>query len=86
MIDQMFYIHTVAGALTLYMVLVALRWLGPYIELEFGYGRYQWVSRLTDPPIELARKIIGQTAGPFDWAPVVVMLVVWFVRVLFTGV
>jgi uncharacterized protein YggT (Ycf19 family) len=44
------------------------------------------VARLADPPVELARKAMGQTTGPFDWAPIVVMLVLWLLRMMLTGV
>lgn len=83
--ENYLFMHLAGGALTLYMLLVALRWFGPYLELEFAHGRHRWVGRITDPPLELARKLIGQNAGPFDWAPIVVMLIVWFVRVLLIG-
>jgi hypothetical protein len=29
---------------------------------------------------------MGQTTGPFDWAPIVVMLVLWLLRMMLTGV
>lgn len=86
MLNHFVYVHTVAGALTFYMLLVGMRWFGGYLELDFEYGRHRWVGRVTDPLLELARRLIGQTAGPFDWAPIVVLVLVWFVRVLLTGV
>jgi uncharacterized protein YggT (Ycf19 family) len=85
-LTQILYMHIVAGAITLYMLLVGVRWFAPYIELDLSHGPRLWVARLADPPVELARKAMGQTTGPFDWAPIVVMLVLWLLRMMLTGV
>lgn len=85
MIDPVFYMHLVGGALTFYMLLIAVRWFAPYLELDLSTGSRRWVPRVTDPLIDLARKAMGQTMGPFDWAPIVVMLGVWLIRKVMVG-
>ena len=71
--------------LTLYMLLVIVRCVGAWIELDLDYGRLKWVKRITDPPIVLARQAIGQVMGPFDWAPIAVLFVCWIVRIIVAG-
>lgn len=85
MMTQILYLHLVGGALTFYMLLVAVRWFAPYLELDLSTGSRRWVGRATDPLIELARKALGQTMGPFDWAPIVVMLGIWLIRMVLVG-
>jgi uncharacterized protein YggT (Ycf19 family) len=85
MMTQILYLHLVGGALTFYMLLVAVRWFAPYLELDLSTGSRRWVGRATDPLIELARKAMGQTMGPFDWAPIVVMLAIWLIRMVLVG-
>ena len=85
MIDPGLMARIFASAITLYMLLVVVRWAGAWLELDTQQGRLQWVGRVTDPPIELARKAIGQTMGPFDWAPIAVLFVCWIVRILIVG-
>jgi len=75
----------IASAITLYMLLVLLRWSAPALEVELETGRRKWIGRITDPPIELARRAIGQTMGPFDWAPIAVLLALWILRILLAG-
>jgi len=74
-----------ANVITLYMVLVIVRWVGAWIELDLEYGRLKWIKRVTDPPIDLARQAIGQVMGPFDWAPIAVLFLCWIVRILLAG-
>lgn len=85
MMDASLYMHLVGGALTFYMLLVAVRWFAPYLELDLSIGSRRWLGRATDPLIELARKALGQTVGPFDWAPIVVMLALWLIRLVMVG-
>lgn len=75
----------IASGITLYMMLVILRWMGPALEIELDTPRRAWVRRLTDPPIGLARRAIGQVMGPFDWAPVAVLFALWILRILTAG-
>ncbi len=85
MMNEVFTMHLLGGAITLYMLLIALRWFAPFIEFDVSAPSRRWVN-LADPPIELARRLIGQTAGPFDWAPIAVLLVLWIIRVILVGV
>ena len=65
--------------LTLYMLLVLLRWFGPWLSLPVEEGRFRWISRLTDPLIDSARRILPPM-GPVDFAPIAALLAVWFAR------
>lgn len=85
MMNEIFTMHLIGGAITLYMLLIALRWFAPYLEFDLAPPSRRWMN-IADPPIELARRLIGQTAGPFDWAPIAVLLVLWIIRVILAGV
>lgn len=74
-------IRGVASALTLYMMLILLRWLGSRLELDLHAGRLRWIPRLTDPLIDRIRRVLPPM-GPADLAPLVAVLGVWLVREL----
>lgn len=66
---------------TLYMILIILRWLGPWLQLDMFSGKLAWIPRLTDPLISRIRSFLPPM-GPFDFAPVAALLLVWLVRVI----
>lgn len=76
--------HVVGGAITFAMLLVAVRWFAPYLELDLSLPSRRWIA-VVDPPIDLARRLLGQTMGPFDWAPVAVLLCLWVARLILAG-
>lgn len=73
--------RAVYSLLTLYMLLVLLRWFGPWLSLSLDEGRFKWIGRFTDPLIDGARKILPPM-GPVDFAPIAALLAVWFAREL----
>jgi YggT family protein len=77
-------VRLVYSALTLYMVLIILRWLGGWLELEVEFGRLRWISRVTEPLIDRLRKILP-SMGPLDFGPIAALLLVWVVRVILVG-
>lgn len=81
--------NAVLSAFTVYMLCILLRWLGPWIELDFHRGWLRAVPRATDPLIRGVRQAMGRwlpNLGPYDFAPLVALLVVWIGRELARGV
>lgn len=76
-----FYLRIAHSVLTLYMMLILLRWFGPWMGLEVTAGRLVWVGRLTDPLITRLRKVLPHM-GPMDFGPLAALVLVWFVRIL----
>ncbi len=75
------YLRIAHSLLTLYMMLILLRWFGPWMSLEVTAGRLAWVGRLTDPLITRLRKVLPHM-GPMDFGPLAALVLVWFVRIL----
>lgn len=72
------------SALTLYMLALLLRWLGPYIEFPLNRGPFRLIAVVTDPLLQLMRKILPPM-GPMDWSPVAALMAAWIVRIIFAG-
>lgn len=79
-----FWIEVLASGLTLYMMAILLRWLAPWIELDVHAPRLRWLPRLTDPLINLMRRILPPM-GPMDWGPIAAVISIWMVRLLLAG-
>ena len=81
--------HVVYNGLTLYMMLILLRWAAPYLQLDLWNRRLRWIARLTDPVLDWVRRHLP-SLGPFDFAPWALLLGIWMVRelslALMTGV
>lgn len=73
--------RAVFSGITLYMIIVMIRWLGPWIGFETDYGRWRWVGAVTDPLIGRIRRVLPNL-GPVDFGPIVTLLGLWFVRTL----
>ena len=71
----------VFSAFTLYMLLILLRWLAPFLELDPYAPRMRWLSRLADPVIRAVRQFVPPSSSG-DWAPIVALLAVWVCREL----
>ena len=71
--------------LSLYMLVILLRWTAAWLEINLFAPRWAWVSRLTDPLLHWVRKHLPPMGGTFDWAPIATLLGVWIIRVLLTG-
>jgi len=74
-------IRAVNSMLALYMLLILVRWLGVWLELDVHSGRLRWIPMLTDPVIGPIRKVLP-AMGPLDFGPIAALFVVWLVRVI----
>ncbi len=71
--------RAIFSGLTLYMMLILLRWLGGWIGFETDFGRWRWVSAVTDPLVGRVRRVLPNL-GPVDFGPIVTLFAVWIVR------
>lgn len=67
------------AVLTIYMMLILLRWLAAWLQLDVFDRRIRWAWRLTDPLINTMRRILPPM-GPVDFAPIAALFVVFIVR------
>lgn len=70
---------------TLYMLLVLVRWLGPYLELDFYDTRLRWIARAVDPLLRTVRSVMPPV-GPIDFGPLVTVLLLWMARSVAVGI
>ncbi|MBI4559164.1 MAG: YggT family protein [Candidatus Hydrogenedentes bacterium] len=68
---------------TLYMIAILLRWLGPWIELDFDSRRLRWIAEITDPLVNRIRRLLP-SMGPMDFGPLAAIFAVWVVRQILT--
>ncbi len=73
--------RAIYSLLTLYMILILLRWAAPWLQLDLYSRRLSWIKRLTDPLISLVRRFLPPV-GPVDFAPFGALFLVWVVRTL----
>lgn len=71
------------SGLTLYMMALLLRWLGPRLEIEFR-GPWALLPPICDPLIELMKRVLPPM-GPMDWSPVAAVVCVYIVRLVIVG-
>ena len=71
----------IGSALTLYMLAILVRWTAPWIELDLQTRYLRWIPRITDPAIQLVRRVLP-AAGPVDWSPIATVIAVWVVRLI----
>ena len=74
-------VRVLGAVLTLYMMAILLRWLGPYLEVDLKAPRWAWLPRLTDPLIQFFRRLLPDM-GPFDWSPIAALAAVFFLRLV----
>lgn len=74
-------IRIVYSGITLYMIMILLAWLAPWIGIETEYGKGRYLKRATDALLKVVREALPPM-GPIDMAPIVAMLGLWFVRIL----
>ena len=79
LVDVLF--RTVYSLLTLYMMMILLRWTSAWIELDLHQPRLRWICRLTDPLITKMRQILPHM-GPIDFGPIAALFLVWLVRIV----
>jgi uncharacterized protein YggT (Ycf19 family) len=81
-------VNAVYAAFTLYMLCILLRWLGAWIELDFHRGWGRLIARAADPLIRGIRNAMRKglpDLGPYDFAPLVALLLVWVGREITTA-
>ena len=71
--------HVVFSLLTLYMMLILLRWFGPWLEINTDAGRLAWIGRATEPLIQRIRRVLPHM-GPVDFGPLAALFLVWLAR------
>ncbi|HOF41058.1 MAG TPA: YggT family protein [Candidatus Hydrogenedentes bacterium] len=71
--------HVVFSVLTLYMMMILLRWFGPWLEVDTDAGRLAWIGRATEPLIQRVRRILPPM-GPVDFGPLAALFMVWLAR------
>ncbi len=67
--------------LTIYMMLILLRWLAPWLQLDVFNRWLRWAWRLTDPLINAMRRMLPPM-GPIDFAPLAALFTVFLFRLI----
>ena len=67
--------------LTLYMMAILLRWLGPWLELEFTGPVLGLIPKAVDPLIDLMKRALPPM-GPMDFSPLAATVCVYIVRLI----
>ncbi|MCX6374426.1 MAG: YggT family protein, partial [Armatimonadetes bacterium] len=73
--------RTLNAILTIYMMLILLRWLAPWLQLDTFDRRIRWAWRFTDPLIKFMRRILPPM-GPVDFGPVAALFIVFIIRLV----
>ncbi len=71
----------VGSALTLYMLAILVRWLGPWIDLDFHSLNWRGIPKIVDPLVSRIRKLLPPM-GPMDWSPPAALMGVWLIRLV----
>jgi YggT family protein len=69
----------VYSVLTLYMMLILLRWFSPWLELNLHRAWFSWIPKVTDPLIQRIRGALPPM-GPLDFGPIAALVVVLLIR------
>ena len=72
-------VSAIYSGITLYMLLILVRWFGPFLELDFYDTRLRWIARAVDPLLRTIRGVVP-AVGPIDLGPLVAVLLLWMVR------
>ncbi len=67
--------------LTLYMMAILLRWLGPWLELEFTGPVLGLLPKATDPLVDCMKRVLPNM-GPMDFSPMAAVMCVYIVRLI----
>ncbi len=70
---------------TLYMLLILVRWLAAWIQLDLSQPRLKWIPKLTDPLVEKIRKHLPHL-GPVDFSSIAALFLVWLSKTIILGV
>ncbi|GMW00154.1 MAG: hypothetical protein AMXMBFR84_12920 [Candidatus Hydrogenedentota bacterium] len=72
------------AGMTLYMIAILLRWLGPWLELDLRSGWWRTIPRVTDPLLSMLRGVLP-SIGPMDFAPLAAVVGLWITRTILVG-
>lgn len=75
------YLRISYSLFTLYMLLILLRWIGPWLGFDMPSSRLKWACKLTDPLIDWMRRLLPPM-GPVDFGPIAALAAVWLLRTL----
>lgn len=81
MISPSLILSLIYCGLTLYMMALLLRWLGPWLELEFHGPFLRILPALTDPFIRLMKRALPPM-GPMDWSPLAAVISIFILRLI----
>jgi len=81
MITTVFIASAIYCVLTLYMMALLLRWLGPWLELEFHGPVLRAIPAITDPLIQLMKRVLPHM-GPMDFSPLAAVMSVFILRLI----
>ncbi|NIA13086.1 MAG: hypothetical protein GWP08_03315 [Nitrospiraceae bacterium] len=73
--------RAVGNLLSLYMLLILVRWLAPWMQLDLHTKRLRWICVATDPLLDAMRRLLPPM-GPMDFGPLAALFAVWVVRTL----
>lgn len=72
-------VDIIYSVLTLYMMLILLRWFAPFLELNMEDIRFRWIKQLVDPIVGPIRRVLPNL-GPMDFGPLATLFLVWVIR------
>ncbi len=81
MITAAFVASVIYCGLTLYMMVLLIRWLGPWLELEFNGPYMRIVPLLSDPLIRFMKRLLPPM-GPMDFSPLAAVMGVFILRLI----
>ncbi len=68
------------------MVLILLRALSKWLELDTSKTPVKVLSLITDPLLTRIRRVVPPVGGAIDISPVIAVLALWVIAVLLRGV
>lgn len=83
--------RAVNAAITLYMMLILVRWLAPYLQIDMDTPRTRWITRLTEPLIRSMRIVARDrlklpSFGSLDYGPMLALVAAWLARTILVAV
>lgn len=78
------FVRAIGDVLSLYMLLILVRWFAPRLDFDLRSPRWAWIPRITDPLIGKVRSVLPPM-GPMDFGPLGALLIVWLLRGLLVG-
>lgn len=81
MITAAFIASCIYCVLTLYMMALLLRWLGPWLELEFHGPFMRLIPVVCDPFIKFTKRLLPPM-GPMDFSPLAAVMGVFILRLI----